>query len=269
MEQGNDKRPMQKIAEQPVSQPDDRPVLQGQIGLADGAAANQDDYKQLARDAAANATKKTVKGDDGKTRVVFQAQLRLVPDHIRIRASKYQSLVNQYASKYQVSSAVVFAVMETESMFNPTARSGAPAFGLMQLVPTSGARDAYRYVYKKDKVVSDTYLYVPENNVRLGAAYLRRLNSGYLGGITNDQSRMLATIAAYNTGAGNVFRTFMGKYRKSQHGSYSAYKKLALRQINQRSTEQLYQYLRANLPYAETRHYIKKVTERMEKYSSI
>ena len=73
MEQGNDKRPMQKIAEQPVSQPDDRPVLQGQIGLADGAAANQDDYKQLARDAAANATKKTVKGNDGKTRVVFQA----------------------------------------------------------------------------------------------------------------------------------------------------------------------------------------------------
>ncbi|MCK5002454.1 MAG: DUF3393 domain-containing protein, partial [Gammaproteobacteria bacterium] len=264
MKQGDDKRPMQQIAQQPVSQPSGKDVLAGQISLPDGAAASQDDYPSLASAAAAGASKKTLKGDDGKTRVVYQTQLKLVPDHIRVRAVKFQPLVNKYSTEFRVPSEVVFAVMETESMFNPTARSAAPAFGLMQLVPTSGARDAYRYVYKKDKVVSDTYLYNPENNVRLGAAYLRRINSGYLGGIKNEESRMLATIAAYNTGAGNVFRTFVGSsYSLSQYRKYNDYKQAALREINRRSSAEVYQYLRSNLPYAETRRYIKKVTERM------
>lgn len=268
MQQGNDRRPMPLLAAQPVAQPDNKPVLQGQIGMADGAVASEEDYKKLAQDAAANAKKKTVVGDDGKTRVVYQAQLRLVPDHIRVRARKFQPLVNKYAAAYKLPGSIVFAVMETESMFNPTARSAAPAFGLMQLVPTSGARDAYRYVFKKDKVVSDTYLYNPENNVRLGSAYLRRLNSGYLSGIKNNVSRMYATIAAYNTGAGNVFRTFAGKYNKRTHGSYSKYKTTALYQINRLTPDQFYQKMRLNLPYKETRHYIKKVTDRIAKYEA-
>ena len=269
MKQGDDKRPMQQVAQQPVSQPEGKDVLAGQISLSNGAVAEQSDYKSLAQKAASVATKKTVKGDDGETRVVYQTQLKLVPDHIRVRAVKFQSLVNKYAAEYHVPTPVVFAVMETESMFNPTARSGAPAFGLMQLVPTSGARDAYRYVYKKDKVVSDTYLYNPENNVRLGAAYIRRLNSGYLRGIKDDDSRMYATIAAYNTGAGNVFRAFVGSsYSRSQYRKYNDYKRAALSEINRRSSEEVYQYLRSNLPHNETRHYIKKVTERMSKYSA-
>ncbi len=265
---GDDKRPIQQIAQQPVSQPSGEEILLGQVGLPDGSAAKQQDYQSLAKEAAAGATKKTLKGDDGKTRVVYQTKLKLVPDHIRVRAIKFEPLVNKYSAKYQVPSEVVFAVMETESMFNPTARSGAPAFGLMQLVPTSGARDAYQYVYKKDKVVSDTYLYNPDNNVHLGAAYIRRLNRDYLGGITNEESRMLATIAAYNTGAGNVFRTFVGSsYSLSQYRKYNDYREAALQEINRRSSEEVYLYLRSNLPYAETRRYIKKVTERIDKYS--
>lgn len=268
MKQGVDDRPIQQIAKQPVSKPVGRDVLSGQIALANGAVAQRGDYQSIAREVVANAKKKKVRGGDGKTRVVYQAQLKLVPDHIRVRAVKFQPLVNKYAAKYQVPAAVVFAVMETESMFNPTARSAAPAFGLMQLVPTSGARDAYNYVYKKDKVVSDTYLYNPDNNVHLGTAFLRRLNSDYLGGIKSDQSRMLATIAAYNTGAGNVFRAFVGSsYSLSQYRKYNDYKKAALREINRRSSEEVYQYLRNHLPHAETRRYIKKVTERIDKYS--
>ena len=268
MKQGVDDRPIQQIAKQPVSKPVGRDVLSGQIALANGAVAQRGDYQTIAREVVANVKKKKLLGGDGKTRVVYHAQLKLVPDHIRVRAVKFQPLVNKYAAKYQIPAAVVFAVMETESMFNPTARSAAPAFGLMQLVPTSGARDAYRYVYKKDKVVSDTYLYNPDNNVHLGTAFLRRLNSDYLGGIKSDQSRMFATIAAYNTGAGNVFRAFVGSsYSLSQYRKYNDYKKAALREINRRSSEEVYQYLVNHLPHAETRRYIKKVTERIDKYS--
>lgn len=267
MKQGGDTRAIQQIAKQPVSKPAGRDILAGQIGMANGAVAQRGDYQSIAHVAAANAIKKTLRGADGKTRIVYQTQLKLVPDHIRVRASKYLSLVNKYASKYQIPPEVVFAVMETESMFNPMARSAAPAFGLMQLVPTSGARDAYQYVYKKDKVVSDTYLYNPDNNVHLGTAFLRRLNSDYLGGIKSDQSRMFASIAAYNTGAGNVFSTFVGSsYSRSKYKKYNDYKNAALREINKRSAAQVYQYLRGHLPHVETRSYIKNVTERMRKY---
>lgn len=267
MKMGDDKRPIQQIAQQPVSQPDNKAVLQGQISMPGGTTAKPDDYVRLAQQSASNANKKTLRGDDGKTRIVYQANLRLVPEHIRIRASKYQPLVEKYAAQHNMPVPVIFAVIETESMFNPTARSGAPAFGLMQLVPTSGARDAYKYLYNKDKVVTDTYLYNPENNIRLGSAYLLRINTGYLDGIKSDQSRMLATIAAYNTGSGNVLKAFAGRYNSAKHGSYSSYKKIALGEINRRTPEQVYQYLRSHLPYKETRDYIKKVTERMNKYT--
>ena len=269
MKQGGDKRPIQLIAKQPVSQPVGKDILAGQIAKANGAAAQRGDYQTIAHEAAANAKKKTLSGDDGKTRVVYHAQLKLVPNHIRVRASKYLSLVNKYASKYQIPPKVVLAVIETESMFNPMARSAAPAFGLMQLVPTSGARDAYKYVYKKDKVVSDTYLYNPDNNVHLGTAFLRRLNSDYLGGIKSKESRMLAAIAAYNTGASNVFRAFVGSsYSRSKYKKYNDYRNAALREINKRSPAQVYQYLRGYLPHKETRTYIKNVTERMVKYEA-
>ncbi len=267
MNLGDDKRSIKKLAEQPVSQPQGSAVLQGQISLPDGRVAGPDEYRKIAQDAARDAHTKILRGDDGKTRIVYTAQLRLVPDHIRLRARKYQTLVNKYSEQHKIPASVVFAVIETESMFNPTARSSAPAFGLMQLVPTSGARDAYRYLYKKDKVVTDTYLYNPENNIRLGSAYLYQLNNEYLSGIKSEQSRMLATIAAYNTGAKNVFRAFVGKYSAARFGNYSNYKLAALREINRRSPEQVYQFLRGHLPYHETRDYIKKVTERMERYS--
>ena len=135
-----------------------------------------------------------------------------MPDHIKIRAQKYQSQIDVNAHQQKIPSAMILAIMETESMFNPTARSPAPAFGLMQLVPTSGARDAYQQLYNKDRIVSDRYLYVPENNIKLGAAYLHRLYYNYLSEIKDPVSRQWATIAAYNTGSGNVFRAFAGKY---------------------------------------------------------
>ena len=49
----------------------------------------------------------------------------------------------------------------------------------MQLVPSSGARDAYRYVYKKDKVLKKGFLYKPKNNIELGCAYLAKIRYDY------------------------------------------------------------------------------------------
>jgi membrane-bound lytic murein transglycosylase C len=268
MEMGEDDRPMPQIAKQPVSVPHGPGLLEGQIGDRDGNAAAPGDYRRIAEEAARNAKKKSLKGGDGRTRVVYQADLRLVPDHIRVRAARYKSLVERYSREHRIPVPVVYAVMETESMFNPTARSPAPAFGLMQLVPTSGARDAYRFLYNRDRIVSDTYLYNPENNVRLGSAYLHKLYYDYMDGIDNEESRLLCAIAAYNTGSGNVFRAFAGKYSRARFGSYSKYKQAALRAINRRTPAEVYSHMRRHLPYQETRDYIRKVTERMPKYAA-
>ena len=139
----------------------------------------------------------------------------------------------------------------------------------MQLVPTSGARDAYRYLYKKDRIVSDVYLYKPSNNIRLGSAYLNILYYSYLQGIKDKQSRQWATIAAYNTGAGNVFDAFSGKYSKTRFGSRRQWKNIALNEINRRTPEQVYEFLRNNLSKAEGREYVKKVRSKIPKYEVI
>ena len=269
LKQGTDTRSIVEIAKQPVAVPSGSAILKGQVSDGTGETVAGSNYEQLATTLASESKKKVIKGADGQSRFVYSAQFRLVPDHMRKRAMTYQDEVNKNASKQRIPSALIYAIMETESMFNPTARSPAPAFGLMQLVPTTGARDAYRHLYKKDRIVSDTYLYKPSNNIRLGSAYLNILYYSYLQAIKNPQSRQWATIAAYNTGAGNVFNAFAGRYSRARFGNRQQWKRIAINEINWRTPEQVYDFLRKNLSKAEGREYVKKVRSRMPKYESV
>jgi membrane-bound lytic murein transglycosylase C len=151
---------------------------------------------------------------------------------------------------------LAFAVIHTESYFNPKATSPAPAYGLMQLVPRSGARDAYRFVYGQDRILPPDYLYVPGNNVELGCAYLGLLKNRYFRNVKDPQNALYCAVASYNTGAGNLSRSLAGKARIQP----------AIDRVNTMNPEELYTHLRNNLPYAETRDYIKKVRERMRLY---
>ena len=97
---------------------------------------------------------------------------------------------------FTVDRALLFALMRQESRFDPTARSGAGARGLMQLMPSTAT-------YVADKLTSDIGrkpdLYEPETNVTLGQHYVRYLMDQK--GIEND---LILTIAAYNAGPGNI-----------------------------------------------------------------
>lgn len=180
-------------------------------------------------------------------------------DYLSERAKRYDQAVLDEADRRGLPASLIYAIMETESHFNPRARSHVPAFGLMQLVPKSGGVDAYNYVYGEKKILAPEYFFQPDQNVELGTAYLDLLFRRYLRSITDEQSRLYCTIAAYNTGAGNVAKAFTGKTSVGAAASL----------INALSAEEVYEHLIENLPYDETRNYLKKVRAAQAKYKQL
>ncbi len=235
-----------------------RPLLDKQVTMPDGSPVTQKNANQFGRHVATSGQMKSkqVTGEDGKQRRVVTAEFGLVPDHVRVRAERFRPLVSKYCAEHGVYPPLVYAIMHSESSFNPRARSGVPAFGLMQLVPRSGARDAYRYVYNNDKLVSGSNLYDPAHNNELGTALLHILSKRYFRRVTNPANQMLCSIAAYNTGAGNVCKAFGAGTSLSRAAPI----------INSMEPAEVYARLRRDLPYEETRNYVKKVNDRMPMY---
>ena len=195
---------------------------------------------------AKNTTTRKIDQEEGP-KTAHMVNISMVTNFSHKQAEKYRTVVGQFAERFQISPSLVFAIIRTESNFNPFAVSSAPAYPLMQLVPTSGGRDAYRKAKGEDKAPSRDYLFDPDNNIELGTAYLNVLTYTQLDDVTDPVSREYCVISAYNTGAGNVFKTFS----KDQRG--------ALQQINALQPAALYDRLRSGLPYQETRDYLAKV----------
>lgn len=175
------------------------------------------------------------------------------------RAEPYLSRVQEQSLRFKLNPSLVFAVIHTESHFNPKAQSHIPAYGLMQIVPRTAGRDVNRFLFKLDEDMPAEKLYIANENIEAGAAYLHILFNRYLRKIDNPQSRLYCAIAAYNTGSGNVAKTF------NIDGSRNISK--AAKIINALTPEEVYAKLIANLPYEETRNYLKKVEKRRPIYS--
>jgi membrane-bound lytic murein transglycosylase C len=78
--------------------------------------------------------------------------------------------------------------------------------------------------------------------------------------VGNFPSREYCTISAYNTGPGNVARAFTGSTSKLTEAQQKA---------NGMRPDQVYEYLRANLPYAETRDYLLRVAVARKRYQEL
>ncbi|MEN3034380.1 MAG: transglycosylase SLT domain-containing protein [Aquificaceae bacterium] len=131
----------------------------------------------------------------------------------------FQSFVERASQTYKIEPALIYAVMRQESLFDVRATSVANARGLMQLLDSTAQE-----VAKKEGIPLRD-IYEPETNIMLGTAYLKWLLD-QLGG---DYARALA---GYNAGPA-----------RARAWSYYS---------------DTYLFIE-NIPFAETRDYVKKV----------
>jgi membrane-bound lytic murein transglycosylase C len=190
---------------------------------------------------------------------IYSIDIALPSDTTLKRSRIYYTDVKREAQRQNIPLSLIFAIIHSESSFNPMARSYIPAYGLMQIVPRTAGVDAYFYLYKQKRLVGSSYLYNAQNNIKMGSAYLHILYYSYLKDIKNPTSRLYCTIAAYNTGAGNVARAFVGstnRYRAAQI-------------INRLTPHEVYTQLLRNLRYEEPKKYLIKVNKRMGMYEKL
>ena len=147
---------------------------------------------------------------------------------------KYEEPVYRYAEAYGLPPSLVFAVIRTESGFDPDAESSAGAKGLMQLVDGT-------YEWVQDRLMDDPQpsdkIFEPEVNIRSGCCLLQYL----IGRFGNVET----ALAAYNAGSGNVAK-WLKDARYSDDG-------VTLKAI----------------PYAETKNYVERVTKAQEAYQEL
>ncbi len=121
----------------------------------------------------------------------------------------YSHYIQKAASKYAIDSALIKAVIKTESNGNHRAVSRKGAIGLMQLMPTTA----------NDMNVSNPFN--PEENIEGGTRYLRMMLEKFDGDLT-------LALAAYNAGPGAVqkYRTVppISETRDYVKKVYSLYK---------------------------------------------
>ena len=217
--------------------------------------------------------KTTVLTKKGK-KTVYSIKLKFVPDHVQQRAKIFFSSVKRNARKRKIPVKLVLAIMHTESAFNPHAcsrRKKTPikqclAYGLMQLVPKSGAREAYRYLYKEDQFhkfstkKQAAYLFKPENNMTLGAAYLGKMVNKDFAAVDSLDKRVILAAHSYNTGPGNSAKGLM-KITKIKSRYPRPIFEVIAREANKLNFEELLQRLKTYLPYEETRHYVEKINK--------
>jgi len=136
----------------------------------------------------------------------------------------YKDIIEKYASEYNIDEYLLMAIINTESNFNKDAVSKAGAKGLMQITDTT-AKSIAKSMGDTDFKVDD--LFDPETSIKMGAWYFDNLRTRF-------GSNELV-LAAYNAGRGNV-NTWLNASIISEDG----------KDYN-------------NIPFSETKNYIKKV----------
>lgn len=135
----------------------------------------------------------------------------------------YQKEINFYAQQTKQSPYLFLSLIKEESHFDKNARSSVGAIGLTQLMPSTAD-------FIENKTVSKETLLNPNENIRIGLKYFSYLVNYYKG------NEYLA-ILAYNAGLGNINKWLENSAIKSNEIDVFV----------------------ENIPYLETKNYIKKI----------
>jgi soluble lytic murein transglycosylase len=144
-------------------------------------------------------------------------------------------IVDQFAEKYNVPKAFIYAITRQESTFNPNIRSWADAFGLMQMTPEKATELSAKHNIPYRHF---SELYNPKLNIELGTALLSDLRTLF-------SSKFIPSVAAYNAST-DVIAVWE---RERFNGNYLEFIEM--------------------IPYEETRNYIKLVFRNYITYKRI
>lgn len=152
----------------------------------------------------------------------------------RLYPLKYTEEVYEYSAEYNLDPVLLYAIIHTESGFNPDAESSAGAQGLMQLLPST-----FKWLQSKTgEDLPPEELFIPETNIRYGAYFVNRLSEQF-----NGETETM--IAAYHAGNNRVAK-WLNNSEYSDDGR-------TLKKI----------------PIPETSHYVNKVTRAMRLYKRL
>jgi soluble lytic murein transglycosylase len=158
-------------------------------------------YEVGRRNEAEEAARTGMRGADGDTaRRLWAGLYRTVAPNraaqsaaSRIDATLYPMPVLEPEGGFTIEKALVYAIARKETDFNASARSGAGAYGMMQVMPTTAAHITGDQGY----VRNPERLFVPATNLKLGQDYVNRLFQ-----MEAFQGDLLKAVASYNAGPG-------------------------------------------------------------------
>ena len=222
-----------------------------------------ENINQIVEEIVKKSKKSEMNSADKKNRLVYTVSLNMVPNHIKIRADKYKKIIEEKCKQFDVDPALVLAIIHTESFFNPKAynRHGN-AYGMMQIVPKYAGLTMNNVLYKKNKQPSSNQLFNAETNIEMGAGYLRWLKDNKWKKVKDKINLQYCIICSYNGGPGTIYKAMTGKMNKIGTEKWNK----MFDDLNNMDNDKLYKKLRKDVPWKETRNYIKLVKERMEQF---
>jgi peptidoglycan lytic transglycosylase len=143
----------------------------------------------------------------------------------------YWELIKKHAAAHKLDPYLVAALIGQESTFDPEVRSSANAWGLMQLVPSTGRRLARSVGIRR---FSTRTLTIPETNIRLGTLYFSQLVQQFGG--------TYYALASYNAGENRVVRWKAERPRADEDEFID------------------------DIPFPETQNYVKRILGTAEDY---
>lgn len=147
---------------------------------------------------------------------------------------KYEQLVEKYSRENGLDKFLVYAVIKTESGFDPAAKSNVGARGLMQIMSDTFDWVKYRLGEEETHYLD---MYDPETNIRYGCWLL-----GYL---YDEFGDVETAMAAYHAGRGQV-NTWLADKSVSSDGVHLDH-----------------------IPIADTAHYVRKIIRAMDTYKRL